>query len=518
MTNKATNDSIKETPIDFSYGRMVFTESLTPSILHENELNSISKENYRSRKILECIPDTIFIARKDGVIEEIVTPGSDVIYNQQIVGQNLDRRHETRDLLLIRETVSKILQDGISRSIEYMIFDDDKNKYYYQAKAIAFDEQRVMVFAHNITQRFVRQKRVDELNKLLNTILDSIPMELSIKDPSDEFRYLYWNKELERNTGIPAIQAIGKSNEEIGLFSNSLREEIRLQEEELLRTGVSLTLKTHRIMPSGKKKYQDLMKFLVPQGDNHFLIVSLWWDITSLIEAKESAEKADKMKSAFLANMSHEIRTPLNAIVGFSDLLAYADDEDDRKKYSEIIKTNNELLLRLINDILDLSKIESDTITIQLEPLSLNQLLNDVYRITKLRMPEGVMLEYDCPETDILLMADKSRFIQIMNNLLNNALNNTIQGTISFGYTANANMVEFYVKDTGLGISENKLETIFDRFVKLTANQNGFGLGLSITKGLVKIMGGSVRVTSQPGEGSVFYFSLPVFPVPDMRT
>ena len=151
-----------------------------------------------------------------------------MIYNQQIVGQNLDRRHETRDLLLIRETVSKILQDGISRSIEYMIFDDDKNKYYYQAKAIAFDEQRVMVFTHNITQRFVRQKRVDELNKLLNTILDTIPMELSIKDPSDEFRYLYWNKELERNTGIPAIQAIGKSNEEIGLFSNSLREEIRL--------------------------------------------------------------------------------------------------------------------------------------------------------------------------------------------------------------------------------------------------------------------------------------------------
>ena len=100
MTNKATNDSIKETPIDFSYGRMVFTESLTTSILLENELCSISKENYRSRKILECIPDTIFIARKDGVIEEIVTPGSDVIYNQQIVGQNLDRRHETIDLLL----------------------------------------------------------------------------------------------------------------------------------------------------------------------------------------------------------------------------------------------------------------------------------------------------------------------------------------------------------------------------------------------------------------------------------
>ena len=512
MTNKATNDSIKETPIDFSYGRMVFTESLTPSILHENELNSISKENYRSRKILECIPDTIFIARKDGVIEEIVTPGSDVIYNQQIVGQNLDRRHETRDLLLIRETVSKILQDGISRSIEYMIFDDDKNKYYYQAKAIAFDEQRVMVFAHNITQRFVRQKRVDELNKLLNTILDTIPMELSIKDPSDEFRYLYWNKELERDTGIPAIQAIGKSNEEIGLFSNSLREEIRLQEEELLRTGVSLTLKTHRIMPSGKKKYQDLMKFLVPQGDNHFLIVSLWWDITSLIEAKESAEKADKMKSAFLANMSHEIRTPLNAIIGFSTLIGSTQDDEEKQQYLSIVQENNNQLLQIIEDILDLSKIEAGLMDYNIKEVDLFYLFKDLEKSACLRNTnDSVIISFEKDLSPKLIMeTDKNRIAQVVNNLINNALKFTVQGSIVFGYRKEKEQVYFYVKDTGCGIPKCKLNLVFGRFVKLNNFVKGTGLGLSICESIVSHLGGTIGVDSKEGVGSNFWFCLPL--------
>lgn len=517
MTKTPPNDSIEETPNDFSYGRIVFCDPLSSSHLSENEL-AIQKEKHRNRKILECIPDTIFISRKDGVIEEIVSQGDDVVYNQQIVGKSLDEKHEPRDLLLIRETVSRILQDGISRSIEYMIYDDSRCKYYYQAKAVAYDEQRVMVFTHNITRRFTRQKKMDELYRLLNTIIDTIPMDLSIKDPSDDFRYIYWNKELTKNTGLPPTLVIGKSDAEIGFYSKEEIEEVRCQEEELIRTGKPLSFRSVRITCSGKKIHQDMLKFLVPQGDDHSLIVSLWWNITSLIEAKEIAEKADKMKSAFLANMSHEIRTPLNAIVGFSDLMTYAEDEEDKKRYSEIIKTNNDLLLRLINDILDLSKIEADMITIQLEPFSLRQLLDDIFRITKLRMPGGVELNYNCPEKEVLMMIDKSRFLQVMNNLLNNAIRSTTQGTITFGYTAHDGMVEFYVKDTGVGIPEDKQEAIFERFVKLDNYQNGFGLGLAITRGLVKKMGGSVRLTSQLGKGSIFYFSLPVLPIPEMST
>jgi Signal transduction histidine kinase len=311
---------------------------------------------------LECISDTLFIARKDGVIDEILTKHNDPIFNHSIVGKALENRHDNSDLVKIRKAITDTLQDGLPQFLDFKIYDSDRNPYYYQMRMVAYDQQRVMVNVHDITKRISRQKRLSELNKLLTTIIDSIPMELSIKDPDNDFRYVYWNKELEKNTGISAATAVGKTNEELCLYSAELREAIRSQENELMRTGEKLCLRTCKTVLSGKKVYHDLIKFLVPQGDDKFLVITIWWDITSLIEAKELAENADKMKSAFLANMSHEIRTPLNAIVGFSDLMAYTVDEEDRKRYIDIIKTNNELLLRLINDILDLSKIESDTI------------------------------------------------------------------------------------------------------------------------------------------------------------
>ena len=196
--------------------------------------------------------------------------------------------------------------------------------------------------------------------------------------------------------------------------------------------------------------------------------------------------------------------------------MAYTEDEEDRKRYIDIIKTNNELLLRLINDILDLSKIESDTIKINTDPVFIDQLMVEIYRITSMRMPDGVKLVVETPRYDLWLNTDKSRLLQIMNNLLNNAIRSTTEGQISFGYELESGYVKFYVKDTGVGIPEDKLESVFDRFVKLNTTQNGFGLGLTITKGLVKKMGGEVWATSQVGEGSTFYFTLPLDVVPQV--
>ena len=229
----------------------------------------------------------------------------------------------------------------------------------------------------------------------------------------------------------------------------------------------------------------------------------------TLIDAKEKAENADQLKSAFLANMTHEIRTPLNAIVGFSDLLSIETDPDLRETYISLIKSNNELLLLLINDVLDISKIESGMVFFAYTDVYLPSAMRDMYNIMQLRMPENVELILDpCP--DIMIRTDNNRMVQILSNLLTNAIKHTSCGSIRFGYTLEGDHVHFYVSDTGKGIPEKELYHIFGRFVQLKGAYNGIGLGLAISKGLVNKMGGEISVSSKVGEGSTFRFTLPL--------
>ena len=230
----------------------------------------------------------------------------------------------------------------------------------------------------------------------------------------------------------------------------------------------------------------------------------------NLEEAKHKAELADKMKSKYLADMSHEIRTPLNAITGFSELMAFADSDEERREYYEIIKTNNLLLMQLINDILDLSKIEADAIRISYEPVDINGLMDTIFASIKLRMPEGVQLFLEKGSCTCCFGTDSIRLLQLINNLANNAIKNTKQGSITLGYTCLPDKcLEFYVKDTGTGIAKDKLESLFTRFVKVNDYVEGIGLGLAICQGLVTKMGGSMHVESELGVGSTFSFVLP---------
>ena len=271
MTKKTTENHNGETPPDFSYGRMVYFNTINDSKNDNSEEEVIAKERFRYQKVLECISDTLFIARKDGVIDEILSKHNDPIFNHSIVGKALENRHDNSDLVKIRKAITDTLQDGLPQFLDFKIYDSDRNPYYYQMRIVAYDQQRVMIYAHDITKRISRQKRLNELNKLLTTIIDTIPMELSIKDPDDDFRYVYWNKELEKNTGISAATAVGKTNEELCLYSAELREAIRSQENELMRTGEKLCLRTCKTVLSGKKVYHDLIKFLVRKG-----MISSW--------------------------------------------------------------------------------------------------------------------------------------------------------------------------------------------------------------------------------------------------
>lgn len=229
-----------------------------------------------------------------------------------------------------------------------------------------------------------------------------------------------------------------------------------------------------------------------------------------LSEAKDKAENADLLKSKYLANMSHEIRTPLNAITGFSELMLYADSDEERKEYYEIIKSNNILLMQLVNDILDLSKIEANVMNIAYAPTDLNELMMNIYASAKLRMPEGVELVLENGETDCTFITDTNRLQQLVTNLLNNAMKNTSKGSITLGYAKEDGMMKFFVRDTGIGIAKNELENIFSRYVKVNDYVEGIGLGLAICRGLVTNMGGSISVESEQGTGSTFTFRLPI--------
>ena len=256
--------------------------------------------------------------------------------------------------------------------------------------------------------------------------------------------------------------------------------------------------------------------FLLNEEENMVLTVH---DITQLKEtekqltlAKEKAENADLSKSAFLANMSHEIRTPLNAITGFAEILASANTEEEKAQYQEIIKMNADLLLQLVNDILDMSKIEAGTLEFVYTKVDINLLLSDLRQLFQMKVNEAggniqIIAEPSLPSCSI--ETDRNRVAQVLSNFTTNAIKFTQEGTISIGYEARDTELYFYVTDSGAGIPADKLPEVFGRFVKLNKDKKGTGLGLSISKTIVNKLEGQIGADSVEGKGSTFWFTIP---------
>ncbi|MBR1932636.1 MAG: response regulator [Prevotella sp.] len=229
-------------------------------------------------------------------------------------------------------------------------------------------------------------------------------------------------------------------------------------------------------------------------------------------ERAAQAVKESRMKSLFLANMSHEIRTPLNAIEGFSRIMSETESVEDRMNYMEIIESNNRRLLSLINEILELSRVEAGEIVIKKAPTDLNQLMESIKQLFKFRCPETVTLSWTNPNMPVTMTTDENRLTQVFSNLISNALKHTPRGSITYGYMLKeeGQTIQFYVSDTGSGISPDFIEHIFDAYASKDAEQQkGFGLGLALCKIIVEKMGGTISVKSSLGKGSTFTFEMP---------
>ena len=492
-----------------------YIQNITDIQRKRNDINTLTHAINNAK-------ESVYAARRDGTL---------IFANRQF---RLNHRiAEQADLSLIRvfdvvgdmtciedweERYRSIREGQTLNFLAYQPLKHDKNTLAFEGTmySVTTDdgEEIFWSFTHDISERIRYESQIKRFNRIMDTTMENIPAGIVVKDIENDFRYIYRNRE-SYNRDISSENAIGMND--FDYYPPEMAQQKRKEDMEIAATGKGM----HWIM-EGKDKNGNLLildkqKIMVESEDFSPIIVSIEWDITQLelmrrelIESKEKAETSDKLKSAFLANMSHEIRTPLNAIVGFSRIISESDNAEERREYYEIVDANNERLLQLINEILDLSKIESGIVEFTYGPVRLHTLCKEIHDAHVFRCPQGVELRFDSPDEALSIHSDKNRIFQVFSNLIGNAFKFTTEGSVSYGYKQEGERVVFYVKDTGLGIEPEKLGRVFQRFAKLNNFAQGTGLGLSICKTIIERLGGEIAVSSEVGTGTTFTFWLPL--------
>ena len=465
--------------------------------------SNILHDKQYADKILEITADTMFFVYKDGTCLDFKANTTDFfIKEQDIIGRNIFSYFPVETAREMYAEFTKVRAgDKLSARNYKLILEDDVK--YYKCIISKYDEEHFLFQYRDITGRSVVRLKLEKKQKDLCEIEKAARIGLWAYDSSTRFftysgyTRIFCNDEEQKQISIDEYMNYMHLDDK-ARFSQWL-------EENLKEKDASNTI-NYKLLIDGKTVN---MRIKTYHKEVYMQRTVLEGYIQNTSEIVWKAERSNQLKSAFLANMSHEIRTPLNAILGFSRIIAETENAEERLQYYDIVEKNNMRLQELINEILDLSKIESGMMEFNYAPVSLYTLCEDVKNTYSFRCQPGVELVFEESDPSLVISTDRNRLFQVFSNLIGNATKFTAKGSISLGYKLTEKEIVFHIADTGSGISDDKIDKIFDRFIMANNQVQGTGLGLTVSKIIVEKLGGKIAVQSKMETGTTFTFTLP---------